>query len=174
MKRTLTGLMLAAVLCMGLTACSIRTAENTPDSAAGATGGQSAGQDTAGDYNNGTGQVGDLNQDEIGNGDAITNDNSSTQAGPESRTAGRSSVYPRRSAYDYLNDGRYEAGKDGMIRDRSNLGRDLTQGARDLIRDARELGRDMARDVGDAARSAGEAARDTGKAAGDTVRDKLN
>jgi len=174
MKQTLTGLMLAAVLCLGLTACSVRTNDTVTDSGTGATGSQSAGQDMTGDYNNGTGQVGDLNQDEIGNGDAITNDNGNTQAGPESRTAGRSSVYPRRSAYDYLNDGKYEAGKDGMIRDRSDLGKDLTQGARDLIRDAKELGRDMARDVGDAARSAGQAAKDTGKAAGNTVRDKLN
>ena len=82
MKRTLTALMLAAVFCLGVTGCSIRTAENAPDSASGATGGQSAGNDAAKDsYSDGTGQVGDLNQDEIGNGDAITNDNSNTHLG---------------------------------------------------------------------------------------------
>lgn len=169
MKHTLLVMALTGMLCVGLTSCGMGDRNAATDSGTGATGSQTAGNDTAGDggYNNGTGQVGDLNQDEIGNGDAAVDDNANTQAQV------RRSAMRGRTAYDYLNDGRYEAGQDGMIRDRSSLGKDLTQGARDLIRDAKELGKDMARDVGDAARSAGRAARDTGRAAGDTVRDKL-
>ena len=155
MKQTLAVLALAGALCLGLTSCGAR--------------GNGAAQDAQTNNNssvNGSGQVGDLNQDEIGNGDGMVDDNMETQA--------RRSALRRRTAYDYLNDGKYQADDEGKVKDRgSELGRDLTQGARDLIRDAKDLGRDMARDVGDAARSAGQAARDTGAAARDTIRDKL-
>lgn len=164
MKHALLVMALTGMLCVGLTSCSIRTSENMPDSGAGATAGQAAENDMA--DANGTGQVGDLNQDEIGNGDPAVDSNAETQA--------RRSALRGRTAYDYLNDGKYQAGKDGMIRDRSSLSQDLTQGARDLIRDAKELGRDMAGDVGAAARSAGQAARDTGSAARDTIREKMS
>lgn len=43
----------------------------------------------------------------------------------------------RRTAYDYLNDGRYAANENGQVSGRVNTaGRDLTQGARDLVRGA--------------------------------------
>lgn len=43
----------------------------------------------------------------------------------------------RRTAYDYLNDGRYAANGNGQVSGRVNAaGRDLTQGARDLVRGA--------------------------------------
>ena len=156
MKQTLAVLMLTGALCLGLASCGMRGTDAAPDS------------ETNNSSLNGSGQVGDLNQDEIGNGGGAADDNMNTQA------QARRSANMRRTAYDYLNDGRYEAGTDGMIRDRSSLGKDLTQGARELIQDAKALGRDMARDVGDAARSAGRAAKDTENAARNTVRDKMN
>jgi len=144
MKQTLTALALAGVLCLGLTSCGMGGNQAQPDS---------------GSNNsslNGSGQVGDLNQDEIVNGDPAVDDNTNTQA------QSRRSTLRSRTAYDYLNDGKYRAGDDGKVTDRgSELGKNLTQGARNLIRDAKELGRNMAGDVGDAARKAGRAAKDT-------------
>ena len=154
MKQTLVVLALAGTLCLGLTSCGMGGKNAAPDT------------ETNNSSLNGSGQVGDLNQDAIGNGDGMTDNNTETQA--------RRSALRQRTAYDYLSDGKYRAGDDGRVNGRgSELGKDLTQGARDLIRDARELGRDMARDAGDAARSAGRAAKDAGEAAKDTIRDKL-
>lgn len=153
MKKAFFVPVLALMLMLGLTSCTMGGNDAAP------------GTETNNSSVNGTGQTGDLNQDEIGNADANTNDNSETQA--------RRSSMRRRTAYDYLNDGRYEAGKDGMIRNRDSIGKDLTQGARDLIRDAKDLGRDMARDAGDAVRDAGQAAKDTGKAVGDGLKDSV-
>ena len=156
MKQTLAVLMLTGALCLGLASCGMRGTDAAPDS------------ETNNSSLNGSGQVGDLNQDEIGNGDGVTDDNMETQA------QARRSTLRRRTAYDYLNDGKYRAGEDGKVSRRgSELGKDLTQGARDLIRDARELGRDMAKDAEKGVRSAGRAARDAGDAVEDTVRDKL-
>ena len=156
MKQTLAALALTGVLCLGLTSCGMRGTNAAP------------GTETNNSSLNGSGQVGDLNQDAIGNGNGVTDDNLETQA------RARRSALRQRTAYDYLNDGKYRADDNGKVIDRgSELGKDLTQGARDLIRDARELGRDMARDAGDAARSAGQAAKDTGRAAKETIRDKL-
>ena len=157
MKQTLAALALAGALCLGLTSCGMSVSDAAADT------------ETNNSSLNGSGQVGDLNQDAIGNGDGATNDNTQTQA------RARRSALRQRTAYDYLNDGKYRADDNGRVSDRgSELGKDLTQGARDLIRDARELGRDMARDAGDAARNAGQAAKDTGRAAKDAVRDKLD
>ncbi len=153
MKNTFLVLALTGLLCMGLTSCGMSADKGSP------------GTETNNSSLNGSGQVGDLDQDEVGNADPSTNDNSNAQA--------RRSATMRRTAYDYLNDGQYRAGSDGMVRDRNSIGKDLTQGARDLVRDAKELGRDMAKDVGDAARSAGQAAKDTGNAAKNTIRDKM-
>ena len=148
MKKTLAALALTGVLCLGLTSCGMRGNQAQPDT------------ETDNSAMNGSAQTGDLNQDAIGNGDPAVDSNANTQA--------RRSAMRRRTAYDYLNDGKYRADDDGKVSDRgSELGRDLTQGARDLIRDAKELGREMAGDVGDAARSAGQAAKDT-------VRDALS
>ena len=156
MKQTLAALALAGALCLGLASCGMRGNDAAPDT------------ETNNSSLNGSGQVGDLNQDEIGNGDGVTDDNMETQA------QARRSALRQRTAYDYLNDGKYRAGDDGKVSGRgSELGKDLTQGARDLIRDAKELGRDMAKDVEKGARNAGRAARDAGEAAKDTVRDKL-
>lgn len=157
MKQTLAVLTLAGILCLGLTSCGMRGNDAAPDT------------ETNNSSLNGSGQVGDLNQDEIGNGDGVTDDNMETQA------RARRSALRQRTAYDYLNDGKYRAGEDGKVSRRgSELGKDLTQGARDLIRDAKELGRDMAKDMEKGARNAGRAARDTGDALKDTVRDKLS
>ena len=146
MKQTLAALALVGALCLGLTSCGMRGTNAAPDT------------ETNNSSLNGTGQVGDLNQDEIGNG---------SPADSNAETRARRSALRQRTAYDYLNDGKYRAGENGKVSSRgSELGKDLTQGARDLIRDAKELGRDMARDAGDAAR-------DTGNAAKNTVRDKL-
>lgn len=168
MKHALLVMALTGMLCVGLTSCGMGS--TAPDTQSGSTtSSDAAAQDqTDESYNNGTGQVGDLNQDEIGNGDPAVDSNAETQA------RARRSAMRGRTAYDYLNDGKYRAGKDGMIKDRSSLSQDLTQGARDLIRDAKELGRDMAGDVGAAARSAGQAAQDAGNAARDTIREKMS
>ena len=70
-----------------------------------------------------------------------------TNNGPYGGTTGRagySTTAPydgytatRRTAYDYLNDGRYAANGNGQVNGRVNAaGRDLTRGARDLVRGA--------------------------------------
>ena len=146
----------AALITLGLASCGMRGTDTAP------------GTETNNSSLNGTGQVGDLNQDEIGNGDGVTDSNMETQA----RT--RRSALRQRTAYDYLNDGKYRAGENGKVSSRgSELGKDLTQGARDLIRDARELGRDMAGDVDNGVRDAGRAVRNAENRAQNSVRDKL-
>ena len=104
---------------------------------------------------------GDLNDDAVGNADAYTNDNANTRA----RRSTLNTPNIHRSAYDYLNDGRYRAGNDGnIIARKDEATTDLTKGARDLIRDAGDM-------VKNAGRDAGEAARDVGRAAEKTLRD---
>ena len=156
MKQTLAALALAGALCLGLASCGMRGTNTAP------------GTETNNSSLNGSGQVGDLNQDEIGNGDGVADSNMETQA------RARRSALRQRTAYDYLNDGKYRAGENGKVSSRgSELGKDLTQGARDLIRDAKELGRDMAGDVENGVRDAGRAARDAENRAKNSVRDKL-
>lgn len=107
---------------------------------------------------NGTGNVGDINNDAVGNADANTSDNSNTQA----RRSSKRTPNIHRSAYDYLNDGRYRASSDGnIIARKDGVTSDLTQGARDLIRGAGDVVGDVGRGVGDAARDVGNAARNT-------------
>ena len=92
-----------------------------------------------------------------------TNINTDTNARRTGKKAPENSRNKRtssthRSAYDYLNDGRYVAGQNGKVYgkdDNRSPVEDLTQGARDLIR------------------SAADAARDVGDKAGDTVRDGM-
>ncbi len=65
-----------------------------------------------------------------------------------------------RSAYDYLEDGHYSAGRTGKIRDRAGRAqRDFTQDVRDMLGDTEKAAKDIGQDV----KNAGE------KAAGDVT-----
>lgn len=174
MVQSLLVLALAGMLSLGLTSCGM--GNNDPQ-----TGGNN-GQQTGGNNNtvtengpsdnggsdnsndvsmNGTGDVGNINNDGVGNAAPNTNDNSNTQA--KRSTNWTPNIH--RSAYDYLNDGRYRASSDGnIIARKDTVGNDLTQGARDLIRGTGDM-------VGDVGRGVGNAARDVGRAAGNTLRD---
>ena len=79
-------------------------------------------------------------------GDPTASRTGTGNSGPDQRSA--------RSAYDYLEDGRYSADANGRVYGsrNDNMGRDLTQGARDLIRGAGDAIGDVGRGIGDAAR----------------------
>ncbi|MGI5963000.1 MAG: hypothetical protein ACOX7N_04690 [Lawsonibacter sp.] len=73
-----------------------------------------------------------------------------------------------RTAYDYLNDGQYTAGKDGQVKDPTKYTtRDWTQDARDLMRDAGNA-------VGDAGKAVGDAVGDLGNGVRNATRDIMN
>lgn len=83
-------------------------------------------------------------------GDPTASRTGTGNSGPDQRSA--------RSAYDYLEDGHYSAGRTGKIRDRAGRAqRDFTQDVRDMLDDTEKAAKDMGRDV----KNAGE------KAAGD-------
>ncbi len=107
MKRNWIALILAPTLAVALTACS--------DGKTGTgTGTGTPSQTRSGIYGGVTGRAG-----------------YSTTAPYDGYSA------TRRTAYDYLNDGRYAADGNGMVNGRWNTAtRDLTQGARDLVRGA--------------------------------------
>ena len=165
MMQSLLVLALAGVLTLGLTSCGMGRREpqnNVTDNSAVTENGPY--DDGVNDNRNDvvTGEVpGDLNDDAVGNADPNTNDNANTRA----RRSTLNTPNIHRSAYDYLNDGRYRASSEGnVIARKDNAVTDLTRGARDLIRDAGDM-------VKDAGRDAGEAARDVGRAAENTLRD---
>lgn len=189
MKQGLLMLALVGVLSVGLTSCGVNRNDTAPnDGTAGSTAGSNGGMvnDTVTDDRvnegaveetvphtganaNGNGAVGDINNDNVGNADAYTNDNANT------KTKRTSNLY--RSAYDYLNDGRYATDARGRISSQGgwlNVGPDLTQGARDLLRDAKDMAKDVGRGVGNAARDVGSAVRGTTNAAGNTVRSVMD
>ena len=89
-----------------------------------------------------------------------------TRTTTQGATAGRAAydrthTTQRRTAYDYLNDGRYEAGKDGQVDGKtSSAARDYTQDARDLMRDTGEAIGDAGKAVGDAMDRLGGGVRD--------------
>ena len=156
----------AALMLAGtLTACgTTRSLEDRP----GETNGQYQTQqnNTMTDNRAETNGTGNSNGAAVDNGTMNgTNNNTNTdtnarrtgkKAPENSRNKRTSSTH--RSAYDYLNDGRYVAGQNGKVYgkdDNSSPVEDLTQGARDLIR------------------SAADAARDVGDKAGNTVRDGM-
>ena len=145
-------LALAGVLTLGLTSCGMGKKQPQND----VTGNNSVIQN--GPYDDG---VNDNRNDAVGNADAYTNDNANTRAG----RSNLDTPNIHRSAYDYLNDGRYRASSDGnIIARKDKTVDDLTKGARDLIRDAGDM-------MKDAGKNAGDAARDVGRAAEKTLRD---
>lgn len=160
MMQSLIVLALAGVLTLGLASCGMGRKEpqnNMVENNAVTENGPY--DDGVNDNRNDV--PGDLNDDAVGNADAYTNDNANTRA----RRSTLNTPNIHRSAYDYLNDGRYRAGNDGnIIARKDNVENDLTRGARDLIRDAGDM-------VKNAGRDAGEAARDVGRAAEKTLRD---
>ena len=169
MKKGLLMTMRVGMMCLGLTSCGMRGNDSNAATPGTETNNSSLNEDRIDGY--GGAQDSELNRDEVGNADAYTNDNANTQA----KRSVNPSLPRERTAYDYLNDGRYRADEKGKVSDRgSELGRDLTQGARDMLKNARDLGRDMAADAGKAMRGVGNAARDVGQAAGDTLRDSLS
>lgn len=74
---------------------------------------------------------------------------------PRARTAAKSNrnTLTRRTAYDYLKDGKYATDEAGRVKpDKNKTGNDLTQGARDLIRDGANAVRRAGQDVGNMTR----------------------
>ena len=161
MMQSLFVLALAGVLTLGLTSCGMGRKEPQNDVANSGAVTENGPYDDGVNDNRNDVVTGDLNQDAVGNADPYTNDNANTRA----RRSTLNTPNIHRSAYDYLNDGRYRASDDGNIiaRKDQTVG-DLTKGARDLIRDAGDM-------VKDAGRDAGDAARDVGRAAEKTIRD---
>ena len=92
----------------------------------------------------------------VGSGSAANGSASNGYAGSGSQTRNSRTSYngytaTRRTAYDYLNDGRYAADGNGQVNGQWNTaGRDLTQGARDLVRGAGNAIGDVGRGVGNA------------------------
>lgn len=87
---------------------------------------------------------------------------SSTQGATAGRAAyDKTHTIQRRTAYDYLNDGRYVAKDNGELNSKSqSTVRDFTQDARDLMRDTGEAVGDAGRAVGDAIDRLGGGVRD--------------
>ena len=80
----------------------------------------------------------------------------------------KSKAAQRRTAYDYLNDGHYAAGKDGQVDGKTDANtRDYTQDARDLMRDTSDA-------VGDAGRAVGDALDELGGGVRDVTRDIMD
>lgn len=73
--------------------------------------------------------------------------NQRTRTDSRGRTTPKSQngTLKRRTAYDYLQDGKYATDRTGKVKD--NGGTDLTQGARDLIREGTDAMRRAGRDV---------------------------
>ena len=92
-------------------------------------------------------------------GDPTASRTGTGNSGPDQRSA--------RSAYDYLEDGHYSAGRTGKIRDQAGRAqRDFTQDVRDMLDDTEKAAKDIGQDVKDAGqdvKNAGE------KAAGDVT-----
>ena len=161
MMQSLIVLALAGVLRLGLASCGMGRKEPQNDMVDNNTVTENGPYDDGVNDNRNDVVTGYLNQDAVGNADPYTNDNANTRA----RRSTLNTPNIHRSAYDYLNDGRYRAGNDGNIIARKDyVENDLTRGARDLIRDAGDM-------VKNAGRDAGEAARDVGRAAEKTIRD---
>lgn len=151
MKRSLLALMLAGMLCVGLTSCGQNRTESVPDS-------NNSSSNSAPDTNT---------NNSPGMDDTGSDLNTDTDTAPGTQTTPKRTSRTHRSAYDYLTDGRYVASADGKVWSRQDQrGRDLTQGARDLIRDAEQATKRAADDVGQSIKRAGESA-------GNVVRDMM-
>ena len=97
-----------------------------------------------GNVNTGTGTMDDGRNSTGQNADTRM----TTQKNNNANTKRTSSIH--RSAYDYLNDGRYVAGQNGKVYgkdDNKSPVEDLTQGARDMIRGAADAARRAGNDV---------------------------
>ena len=161
MMQSLLVLALVGVLGLGLTSCGMGKKEPQNPVTGNSAVTENGPYDDGVNDNRNDMAPGDLNDDAVGNADAYTNDNANTRA----RRSTLNTPNIHRSAYDYLNDGRYRASSDGnIVARKDNAVTDLTKGARDLIRDAGDM-------VKDAGRDAGDAARDVGRAAEKTLRD---
>ena len=161
MMQSILAFALVGVLALGLTSCGMGKKEPQNPVTDGNAATENGPYDDGVNDNRNNVVTGDLNQDAVGNTEPYANDNSNTRA----RRSTLNTPNIHRSAYDYLNDGRYRASSDGNIiarKDRTMT--DLTRGARDLIRDAGDM-------VKDAGRDAGDAAKDVGRAAEKTIRD---
>lgn len=182
MKKKWIALAMAMALTVSLTACGGNRNQTggTANGAGSAGNGTGSGSAANGSGNNGyagSGSVSDpyagsgsLQNDSMGGGNPTTAPSGSA-AGSGSQTRNSRTSYngytaTRRTAYDYLNDGRYDANGDGQVNGQWNAaGRDLTQGARDLVRGAGnaigDVGRGVGNAVGDVGRGVQNAARST-------------
>ena len=148
MKKNWIVLAMAMALTVSLTACG-----GNGNQTGGTTNG--AGSAANGSASNGYAGSGSLQNESMGGGNPTTAPNGSA-AGSGSQTRNSRTSYngytaTRRTAYDYLNDGRYAANGNGQVNGQWNTaGRDLTQGARDLVRGAGNAIGDVGRGVGNA------------------------
>lgn len=173
MKKNWMVLAMAMALTVSLTACGgNRNQTGGTTNGAGSVGSGSAANGSASNGYAGSGSVGDpyagsgsvsdpyagsgsLQNDSMGGGNPTTAPSGSA-AGSGSQTRNSRTSYngytaTRRTAYDYLDDGRYDANGDGQVNGQWNTaGRDLTQGARDLVRGAGNAIGDVGRGVGNA------------------------
>ena len=145
MKKNWIVLAMAMALTVSLTACG----GNRNQTGGTANGAGSVGSGSAADGS------ASLQDESMGGGNPTTAPNGSA-AGSGSQTRNSRTSYngytaTRRTAYDYLNDGRYAANGNGQVNGQWNTaGRDLTQGARDLVRGAGNAIGDVGRGVGNA------------------------
>ena len=168
MKKQWIAFGVALALAMTLTGCRSNTTNDagTQGSAGNANGSVSGPTTGSKDEWSGSGSV---NSSGSGSGNM-----SGSSAGSGSGSANRTSrsvndgyKATRRTAYDYLHDGRYAADEDGEVNGRWDpAARDFTQGARDLLRDAGAAVGDAGRAVGDAVDGVGNGLRN---AAGGTM-----
>ena len=167
MKKNWIVLAMAMALTVSLTACggNRNQTDGTANGAGSVGSGTGSGSAANGSANNGyagSGSVSDpyagsgsLQNESMGGGNPTTAPNGSA-AGSGSQTQNSRTSYngytaTRRTAYDYLNDGRYAANGNGQVNGQWNTaGRDLTQGARDLVRGAGNAIGDVGRGVGNA------------------------
>ena len=145
MKKNWMVLAMAMALTVSLTACGgNRNQTGGTTNGAGSVGSGSAANGSA-----------SLQNESMGGGNPTTAPSGSA-AGSGSQTRNSRTSYngytaTRRTAYDYLNDGRYAANGNGQVNGQWNTaGRDLTQGARDLVRGAGNAIGDVGRGVGNA------------------------
>lgn len=145
MKKNWMVLAMAMALTVSLTACGGNRNQ---------TGGTANGAGSVGSGSAANGSA-SLQNESMGGGNPTTAPNGSA-AGSGSQTRNSRTSYngytaTRRTAYDYLNDGRYAANGNGQVNGQWNTaGRDLTQGARDLVRGAGNAIGDVGRGVGNA------------------------
>ena len=169
---------LAVALTMSLTACGgNRDGNNGTVNGNGTTGSGSVGNGSAsGSLSDPYAGSGSLENGSMGGGNPATAPSGSAAGSGaasgsqtrNSRTSYNGYTATRRTAYDYLNDGRYAADGNGQVNGRWNTaGQDLTQGARDLVRGAGNA-------IGDVGRGVGNAVGDVGRGVQNAARSATN